>query len=227
MKLAGIDGKVSRGFALAAARLGYGLAQYRPVAASRPVSGVPLSVVTGYFDPTKGLSYREAAAWGKPVVELVASSSGLAVGDYLVVQADPALPTLSVETAFVSRIEPARPMLAVLCNAVLDLLASGSTARQSAIGYQPPADPAAATDIVLASGWPASVLVKTRSGEAPPARLPTDVRSASYEVLMPLVPGVAVTAGLRARDASGQHYHLVAVERSAYGLHMLASIDQA
>ena len=210
MDAAGIQTKVARGYGIAARFLGSAYAQYRPTAANAPLTNV-VQTLNAAFDTTAGFKFAGPAQWGKPTRFGLFDTTNVAVGDYFVGQN---------QTLFVSAFQLYEPPELVLCNAVMTISAPGqdslpglSRTYGGRTNY---------TDTVLATGWPVSLLTKQK-GDIPPVKLPSDVRAASFEVLMPIIPGVPVEPAMRLTDAGGDVYIVNAAEQTSYGWRLLAS----
>ena len=133
---------------------------------------------------------------------------------------DGTTPNASVDVYFVTRIEGFRPAEVVLCNSVLSFV---RPQQQTAAGQGSYGGRTQASDVALATAWPASILIKGR-GENPPARLPIDVRSGSFEVLLPAIPGISLQDEDRITDAVGTEYVIYTVEISPWGYRLMAGV---
>ena len=80
-----------------------------------------------------------------------------------------------------------------------------------------------ASNTLLASAWPMSILAKTRS-EQDVTKLPSDTRSAFFEVLMPSIPGLTLGLGLCLQDPNSQVYVIMSSETTVYGCKLLVGI---
>ena len=132
-------------------------------------------------------------------------------GDYLV----------GADTWFVSHLEPLRPAVCVRCNNVVSIkspLAALTTGSSSYGGRVP------ATDTILASGWPASVLTKTHL-DGSVAKLPGDVRTVFVEALLPVFPNLTISHGQILLDKFGQTYVVAAAELSVRGWRLEAGLE--
>lgn len=136
-----------------------------------------------------GMAYRQAwADW-----------SYLCAGDYL---AGPE------GVAFIAAIEPPKPMLVVMTNAVVNLVRAAAPRLAGLNGYGAITPE---TETVLFSGFPASLLVggvgdRVRQG------LPDDARASGFVAMLPVIAGVAPRVGDILVDEHGQKYALTAVE---------------
>ena len=130
------------------------------------------------------------------------------------------LPDLAADVYFVERLEAFRPAEVVFCNVVLTFSRPQEQASPGAGNY---GGRTQASDAVLATGWPASLLIKGR-GENPPSKLPIDVRAGAFEVLVPAILGVSLLSGDRITDATGTAYVIYTVEVSSYGNRLMAAV---
>lgn len=216
MDQAGIQQKVARGFATAARFLGSTYVQIRPTTPDAPLTQPSLQTLLANFDRAATFAFQAPSDWGKPARYGLLDTSDVEVGDYFVAQPEPGA------VLFVAAFEPFQPPLCILCNRVLTISRPGADVTA---GYTPTfGGRTTGTDTVLAIGWPASLLIKNK-GEGDPARLPGDVKAASFEVLLPLVPGVTLKPTDRLTDETGTVYVIAAVEISSYGNRLLAGVS--
>jgi hypothetical protein len=139
------------------------------------------------------------AGLGVPFRQAWADWSYLRAGDYL---AGPE------GVAFVAVIEPPKPMLVVMTNAMVDLL---RPAAPLLAGLNQYGAMTRGTETVLLSKFPASLLVggigdRTRTG------LPDDTRVPGFVAMLPVVAGVVPQVADLLRDEHGQKYVVTAVE---------------
>jgi hypothetical protein len=136
---------------------------------------------------------------GVPYRQAWADWSYLQVGDYLVGPEG---------TVFVAAIEPPKPMLVVMTNAVVTL---GRPAPPVLAGLNPYGAVLPATQTVLLSGFPASLLAggvddRTRAG------LPDDTKVPGFTSLLPAVPGVRPHVADILTDERGERFVVTAAE---------------
>ncbi|MBB3175000.1 hypothetical protein FHR90_002847 [Endobacter medicaginis] len=211
MDQARLSALTCHGLRQAAARIGASFAVYRPVGTGSPLDSPAIASVDLAYTQDCSLAFRVALAPDKPIVQLLCDPSSLQAGDYLV----------GTETLFVLRVDPARPASGVLCNATLSVLQSATATQPGTNAYGGLASSAATA---LATGWPASLLLRSKT-EADPTRLPSDTRSAYYAVLLPAISGVTITSGMRLLDAGGNIYQIVGTQRSAFGWSISAALQ--
>jgi len=211
MNQAIVQAHIDLGLAKAAAALGASLQHYRPASAMNPISpATSLSTLTAAFDAESRLAVRSATPPGHPFALLISDPSQVDEGDYLV----------GADTYFVSRIEPLRPAWVVLCNGIFDIL---DTAQTTSAGTNSYGGVTSSGDTLVASGWPMSMLSKTR-GEPDVTKLPSDTHSAFYEVLMPSIPGFTLGLGLCLQDQNSQLYEVMSFETTAFGCKLMVGM---
>ncbi len=211
MNQGGLNALIASGLAKAAQRLGSPYSIFRPTNAVNPLTVAPIGTVMAVFDPSVSLTLTGVEDRNASSASLIGDFSSLQQGDYLV----------GSNTWFVSHIEPLRAASCVRCNHTLSIrspLGAFTTGPGSYGGRLP------ATDIILASGWPASVLTKTHLDTAT-ARLPGDVRTVFVEVLLPTIPGVVISHGQLLTDEFGQTYAVAATELSDRGWRLEAGLE--
>lgn len=214
MDQAGIQAKVARGFAIAARFLGSPYVQIRPTTATEPLTQPSFSTLQANFDQAAAFPLTGPAPWGKPTRFGLFDTTDVQAGDYFVGQPEPGL------ILFVASFLPMEPPLCIVCNRTVDLY---QPAAPSQSGLSPYAGRTDGTDTLLASKWPVSLLTKTR-GDADPTRLPSDVRAAYYEVLMPAIPGTTILPTMRLMDEVGNDYVITTAELSPYGWRLLVGV---
>ena len=164
----------------------------------------------GIFDPAAELTLVSPEYRGQHQAFFLGDPSLLLAGDYLV----------GSETWFVAHVEPLRAASCILCNRSLTVFTPSVASSAGANSY---GGTTAATNTMLATGWPASVLAKTHI-EIDPTRLPSDTKTSFFEVLVPPIPGLDLTFGLILQDEFSQNYIVSAAELSLSGWRLLAGI---
>lgn len=206
-----IQARIGYGLAKAASIVGASFAQYRPTGASNPLlAGSSINTLPCAMDHNPSLTLAAPVPPGHPFAILLADPGQVQPGDYLV----------GSDTYFISRIQPLQPAWCVLCNMTMNVL---DTAQATAAGTNAYGGVSTATNTMLASGWPMSVLAKTR-GEQDVTKLPSDTRAAFYEVLSPLIPGVPMVVGLCLEDTASQTYEIMNIELTDYGNKLLVGL---
>ena len=211
MDQARVQGLIDRGLARAASILGVEFSQYRPSTAMDPLlAGSSMQMLHCVFDYSPGLDLKAPTPYGHPFTHLIGDPAQIQAGDYLV----------GDETFFVSRVERLHPAWCVLCNMTLNIL---DTAQTTSAGTNSYGGVTSASNTMVARGWPMSMLAKTR-GEQDITKLPSDTRSAFYEVLMPVIPGLTLGSGLCLQDANAQLYEIMSSETTAYGCRLMVGV---
>ncbi len=211
MDQAAVQTHIARGLAKAASIVGATFTQYRatspmnPLASSNVIATLPCAM-----DVDASLSLASATPPDHPFAHLIADPGQLQAGDYLVGSA----------TYFVSRVEVLQPTWCVLCNMTFNIL---DTAQATAAGTNSYGGMTSASNTLLAQAWPMSILAKTRS-EQDVTKLPSDTRSAFFEVLMPAIPGLTLGLGLCLQDPNSQIYVIMSSETTVYGCKLLVGI---
>ena len=202
---------IARGLARCGFITGASFLQYRPTQSMDPIgSGTSIATITCAFDFSRDLGLVTPTPPGHPFVLMLLDPALVLAGDLLV----------GIETYFVSRVQVLQPAWCVLCNAALSIVdvAATTLAGTNVYGGQ-----VSATNTILASGWPASMLARTR-GEQDVTKLPSDTRAAYFEVLLPTMPGVTIGVGMELQDSNKQNYSIMSAELSAYGWKLLAGL---
>ena len=206
-----LNALIAAGLGQAAERVGTPFQVYRPLNALSAITGAPIGTVMAAFDPAIALTLMGGEDRNGCFASLLGDFSQLQQSDYLI----------GSETWFVSHIEPLRAAVCVRCNHVLSIkspLGAFVTGPSSYGGRVP------ATDTVLASGWPASVLTKTHL-DASTAKLPGDVRTVFVEILLPIIPRLTISHGQMLTDEFGQTYGVAATELSVRGWRIEAGLE--
>jgi hypothetical protein len=191
--------RLAYGAGCAARRAGFLHDAYRPDGPVKPVdlSKRFLRLCVAFVLP--GGTVAAPAGFGVPYRQAWVDWSYLCAGDYL---AGPE------GVAFIAAIEPPKPMLVVMTNAVVDLVrpATPMLAGLNKYGAITPG-----SETVLLSGFPASLLTggvgdRTRVG------LPDDTRVPGFVATLPVVGGVAPQVADLLLDEHGRRYVVTAVE---------------
>ena len=191
--------RLAYGAGCAARRAGFLHDSYRP---DGPVAPLDLArrflrLCVAYVLP--GGSVAAPNGFGVPFRQAWADWSYLRAGDYL---AGPE------GVVFVATIEPPKPMLVVMTNAVVDLVRPGAPvlAGLNQYGAITPGP-----ETVLLAGFPASLLVggvgdRTRVG------LPDDTRVPGFIAMLPVVAGVVPQVADLLLDEQARKFVITAVE---------------
>lgn len=211
MDQARVQSHIGRGLAKAASILGTAFAQYRPATPLDPLlPGSLVGMLPCAIGSNSNIHFEVPSSSDQGFALLLADPTKLLAGDYLV----------GPDTYFVSRIEPLLPAWGVLCNMTFDIL---DTAQVTAPGTNVYGGVLSANNTLLARGWPMSMRAKAR-GEQDPTKLPSDTRSAFFEILMPAIPGLTLGLGLCLRDVNAQIYMIMSSETTSYGCKLIVGI---
>jgi len=192
--------RLAYGAGCAARRVGFLHDAYRASGPAYPVDLANrfLRLCVAYVLP--GGSVAAPTAFGVPFRQALADWSYLRAGDYL---------SGPEGTVFVAAIEPPKPMLVVMTNAVVDLArpAAPLVAGLNAYGAVLPG-----TQRALLQGFPASLLIggledRTKVG------LPDDTKVPGFTALLPVVCDVAPRVADILTDARGERFVVNAVEQ--------------
>ena len=185
--------------------------QYRPQGANNPTaSGNLIRSINAWITADDKAAGSKAFNYGKPVMFGMFDPTVTAVGDYLVGP---------LGTFFIASQDVPAPMQIVRCSHTLNLSEPGQ-----AVGFgkqEPYGGDQRATENVLASAWPASVVQGSR-GEGGTSRLPGDTRMPWFVVLLPAISGVTIRNNLILTDENGLRYVISSFETSALGWRLTA-----
>lgn len=191
--------RLAYGAGCAARRVGFVHDAFRPDGPEAPLDPAKrfLRLSVAYALP--GGSVTAPSGFAAPFRQAWADWSYLRPGDYL---AGPE------GVVFVAAIEPPKPMLVVMTNAVVTLM---RTSAPVLAGLNPYGASTRTTETVLVRGFPASLLV---GGGADRARtgLPDAVRLPGFTVMLPVVAGVQPSVDDVLMDETGGRFVLTAVE---------------
>ncbi len=203
---AAIQKHVAYGMGIAATKLGSTYTVYRPTGAMNPMQQPALRTQFMAFDNASKFSLAAPNALSKPNSYALMDTTDVRVGDILV----------GPETYFVSEFAQIQPPQVQQCNLTVTFFTTSVENEQPVGLTQPYWGRSNATDTLVASGWPVSATMKAK-GEMAIAKLADDVRAGQFEVVVPPIPGLIVTQGLRFTDQIGTNYMIGGVEPLAYG----------
>ncbi len=209
--------KANYGFGKAASIIGAAVNQIRPTTALTPLGTIFAQPFAAY---DQDAAFGFIKPWDRKKAEgfaLINATTQL--GDYLI----------GLETYFVQRVEPFRPVGVVLCNHVISVSSpSGTTVTDKgpvgAGGYDGPTQTTTETTDIIASGWPVSILQGSK-GEADPAKLAGDVRTPWWVILMPAIPTVTIVRETVLTDENGVLYNVSSAELTDWGWRLTATQD--
>lgn len=223
---ASIQAKVSKGYAKAATILGQACQHYRPAGATAPIAPATLlGTLPAFFATEPDLKLRKPGGYKDAIRFGSFDYARTQPGDYLVGP--------DGLTHFVAAQDPLEVAECVECNRVLSVTRSGNNDPASVGGPRgyggrmvtpSPAEAAAGlAEVILMTGWPASVLLGTKGESAPVSgRLPTGTRSPGWAIKMPAAPGVTLGNTDRITDDLGRTYIISAAELTPRGWNVTA-----
>jgi hypothetical protein len=221
-----VQAKTAFGLGRAAQALGAWCQWYRPSGPNNPLAR-PYGQIIAYFRAPAG-AFVNPLPYGKAVYHGTFDPTLVQIGDYMV---EPEMGTF-----FVAALNPVSYSLCVLCNHTMTFsrpgsMSSSDTGAPMTSEGQPDTDAAhdyyggdiASAETSLMTGWPAAVLTKSR-GSLGETKLPGDVRLASFEILMPAVPGVILQPDDQGTDENGLRYTVSSPELTSYGWRLLTEL---
>lgn len=190
--------------------LGQPFTQYRPTSALQPLAA-PLATLPVWVTADPKLMGASAFKREKPDERFAGLDPALTkVGDYLVGAVVPGDP---VKTFFIASQDLPAPIRLVECYHTLSFAhqtEDGAYAGQTSAGTP------------YLTGWPASMVQGTK-GEVSVGKLPGDVRSPWFSVLMPFFSGALIHEFDQATDENGNRYVVSSPELTAQGWRLTLS----
>jgi hypothetical protein len=200
-----LTARINYGLGVAANIVGQPVTQYRPADILSPLdTSAVLGVIMAAFDAEPSLQFLHPAVIGRSLFYLLANTTTLQVGDYLVGVAG---------TFFIASLEPLRPPVVIRTNAVLSLVRPVTGANA---GLNTPGGDSLSSETTVFAGWPASVLISGR-GERGDVQLAGDVRMGGWQVLLPAVTGVDIGGSDILMDQDSLRRVVVEAELTATG----------
>jgi hypothetical protein len=191
--------RLAYGAGCAARRTGFLHDAYRPDGPADPVELARrfLRLCVAFVLPEGGVA--APAALGMPYRQAWADWSYLCTGDYL---AGPE------GVVFIAAIEPPKPMLVVMTNAVVSVVRPEAPLLAGLNGYGAITP---GTETTLISRFPASLLAGGM-GDRTKQGLPDDTRVPGFIAMLPVVTGVIPRVGDLLMDEQNRKYTVTAVE---------------
>lgn len=200
--------KVNQGNGKAAKRLGGTARHYRAVSPFSPLDAQPLRELSASF--TTDYGYMRAARFGQAIRLGIFDAAGFETGDILV----------STEgTFYVAAMPLLQPILCVRAERLVSVRRTAQAGSDS--GLQDYGGTTAASEKLILSDWPASILL-SRGGEHSALKLPGETRSAWHNILMPAFRGLSLHAGDFVTDEAGQRYIVSGTELTDMGWRLTA-----
>lgn len=202
-----LQSKIYIGYGKAAKRIGFDYQQFRAISASNPLSTTALQTLPASF--TTNFSYSAPNKYGKSDWLGLFDAREFAVGDYLVGRQG---------TFFIAAMQDTLPILCVQTNRVIDVLRVG---MDPGVGLGGWAGGRRADEATIMQGWPASILQGTK-GETNDTKLPLDVKTPWWAILLPAWPGVVFRTSDIIRDDLDRKYVISSAELSDMGWRITA-----
>ena len=203
-----LQSKIYIGYGKAAKRIGFDYQQFRATSSSDPLSTTALQTLPVSF--TTNFKYSAPNKYGKADWLGLFDAREFAVGDYLVGRQG---------TFFIAGMQDTLPILCVQTNRTVDVIRVGQDVSVGLGGWA--GDKRESTEVVIMQGWPASILQGTK-GETNEVKLPQDVKTPWWAILMPYWPGVVFRTSDIIRDELGRKYVISSAELSDMGWRITA-----
>lgn len=202
-----LQAKIYKGYGQAAKRIGYSYQQYRATSAGNPLATTALQSL--YCSFTTNFNYNLPNKYGQATWLGLFDGSNVQPGDYL---------TGHGGTFFVAAMQDTLPIYCVQCNRAVNVLRVSMDSGVGQVGY---GGDTPGTEVPLMTGWPASVLQGTK-GEQNELKLPGDVRTPWWAILMPAWPGVTLRTSDIITDDLGRRYMISSAELTDMGWRITA-----
>lgn len=200
--------KIYAAYGRAAQKIGFDYQQFRATSANNPLSTTALRTIKASF--TTSFAYTAPSKHGKAEWLGVFDARLFAVGDYLVGRQGP---------FFIAAMQDTLPILCVETNRVIDVIRVGQEAEIGLGGWA--GDKRASTEVLIMQGWPASILQGTK-GETNETKLPGDVKTPWWAIMLPAWPGVELRTSDIIRDDLDRKYVISSAELTGMGWRITA-----
>lgn len=200
--------KVNQGNGKAAKHLGGTACHYRAVSPFNPLDAQPQRELSASF--AAGNSYIRSARFGQATWIGIFDAAGFEAGDILVSTGG---------TFYVAAMPLLQPILCVRTERLVSIRRTVQAGNDT--GLKDYSGTTAASETLIMSGWPASILL-SRSGEHSPLKLPGEMRSAWHIMLMPAFKGVSLQTGDFVTNEAGQRYIISGTELTDMGWRLTA-----
>lgn len=199
--------KVYKGYGKAAQRIGFVYQQFRATSPTNPLATTALQSLPCSF--TTNFTFNQPNKYGQATWLGIFDGTNVEPGDFLVGHQG---------TYFVAAMQDLLPIYCVQCNRTISVLRAGMDSSVGQVGY---GGDTPATEQVLMSSWPASVLQGTK-GEQNEAKLPGDVRTPWWAILMPAWSGIVLRTSDIITDDIGRRYIVSSAELTDMGWRITA-----
>jgi len=202
-----LQAKIYIGYGKAAKRIGFDYQQFRATSANNPLSTTVLQTLPVSF--TTKFTYSAPNKYGEATWLGLFDGRQFAVGDFLVGRQG---------TFFIAAMQDTLPIYCVQTNRTVDVLRVGMDAGVGLGGW---AGGVRADEVPIMHGWPASILQGTK-GETNEAKLPQDVKTPWWLILIPAYPGIVLRTSDIIRDDLDRKYMISSAELTDMGWRITA-----
>ena len=201
-----ITGKVWRGFAIAASRLGVSCDHYRPTNPMAPITSASRrGSLYAAFDPSPTFAFSAAPDRDRETRATLVDGALVQVGDYLIGSAG---------SFFIASREPLLPIQAVACNATVAVFRLGGPDQVGPVDYS---YDTTTSEAALLQGWPASLRMRGGGGIGG-TDIPGAPSDPNLTLLLPRLPGaLVINTGDAVKDALDRRMVVTAAERTPHG----------
>lgn len=200
--------KIYKGYGQAAKRIGFDYQQFRATSASNPLTSTALQTLPASF--TTNFNYSAPNKYGQATWLGLFDARTFQPGDFLVGRQG---------TFFIAAMQDTLPIYCVQTNRVVSVL---RVSQDAPVGLGSWAgDKRATTEVTIMQGWPASIIQGTK-GETNEAKLPGDVKTPWWAILMPAWSGVELRTSDIIRDDLDRKYVISSAELTDMGWRITA-----
>jgi hypothetical protein len=203
-----LQSKIYIGYGKAAKRIGFDYQQFRATSVNDPMSTSPLQTLPASF--TTKFTYSAPNKYGEATWLGLFDARQFQPGDFLVGRQG---------TFFIAAMQDTLPIYCVQTNRMVDVI---RVSQDAPVGLGSWAgDKRASTEVVIMRGWPASIVQGTK-GETNEAKLPGDVKTPWWAILMPAWPGLVLRTSDIIRDDLDRKYVISSAELTDMGWRITA-----
>jgi hypothetical protein len=202
-----LQAKIYIGYGKAAKRIGFDYQQFRATSANDPLSTTALQTLPVSF--TTKFTYSAPNKYGEATWLGLFDGRQFAVGDFLVGRQG---------TFFIAAMQDTLPIYCVQTNRTVDVLRVG---QDGGVGLGGWSGGVRADEVPIMQGWPASILQGTK-GETNEAKLPQDVKTPWWLILLPAYPGIVLRTSDIIRDDLDRKYMISSAELTDMGWRITA-----
>jgi hypothetical protein len=202
-----LQSKIYIGYGKAAKRIGFDYQQFRATSANDPMSTLPLQTLPASF--TTKFTYSAPNKYGEATWLGLFDARQFQPGDFLVGRQG---------TFFIAAMQDTLPIYCVQTNRMVDVI---RVSMDAGVGLGGWAGDTPATEGTIMQGWPASIVQGTK-GETNEAKLPGDVKTPWWTILLPAWPGVILRTSDIIRCDLGRKYVISSAELTDMGWRITA-----